>query len=152
MKQITQVPHVCIIFKESSGLWITCVINLLGCQDLQLIFWDKHTSVIPFWNRQDKVYPPNTIWDQINSLHFQSFKALNLIWSQKKKRVSKLLKKHFKSIKFLFFFPDFSRLQGWGGWVRPNLENSRFFFWSLPLMKLKKIILQIFKNQNISYS
>ena len=43
---------------------------------------------------------------QINSLHFQSFKALNLIWSQKKKkkRVSKLLKKHFKSIKFLFFF------------------------------------------------
>ena len=65
---------------------------------------------------------------QINSLHFQSFKALNLIWSQKK-RVSKLLKKHFKSINF--FFPDFSRLQGWGGWVRPNLENSRFFFFFL---------------------
>ena len=69
MKQITQVPHVCIIFKESSGLWITCVINLLGCQDLQLIFWDKHTSVIPFLNCQDKVYPPNTIWDQIKAVH-----------------------------------------------------------------------------------
>ena len=47
---------------------------------------------------------------------------------ESKKRVSKLLKKHFKSIKFLFFFPDFLQLQGWGGWVRPNLENSRFFF------------------------
>ena len=55
-------------------------------------------------------------------------RELFLVVSKNKKRVSKLLKKHFKSIKFLFFFPDFSRLQGWGGWVRPNLENSRFFF------------------------
>ena len=68
---------------------------------------------------------------QINSLHFQSFKALNLIWSQKKK-ASKLLKKHFKSI---IFFPDFSRLQGLGGWVRPNLENSRFFFFLNPSLR-----------------
>ena len=41
---------------------------------------------------------------------------------------SKLPKNHFRTIKILFFFPDFLRLQGWGGWVRPNLENSRFFF------------------------
>ena len=99
---------------------------MCSCQDLQPIFWDKHTSFIPFWNRQDKAYPPKTIWGQkiqINSLHFQSFKALNLIWSQKKGL--KIAQKHFKSI---IFFPDFSRLQGWGGLVRPNLENSRFFF------------------------
>ena len=79
---------------------------------------------------------------QINSLHFQSFKALNLIWSQKK-RVSKLLKKHFKSIKFLFFFPDFSRLQGWVGQTKSG-KFQIFFFEPFP-----KVVL--FKNWLIDY-
>ena len=74
---------------------------------------------------------------QINSLHFQSFKALNLIWSQKKKkkkkRVSKLLKKHFKSIKFLFFFQIFRDYKGGVGvsdqiWKIPDF----FFFEAFP--------------------
>ena len=51
------------------------------------------------------------------------------------KIAQKTLKNHKKK-----FSPDFSRLQGWGGWVRPNLENSRFylfFFEPFPNPKVK---------------
>ena len=50
---------------------------------------------------------------------------------------SKLPKNHFRTIKILFFFPDFPQLQVWGGWVRPNLENSRFFFEPFTFWKLE---------------
>ena len=66
---------------------------------------------------------------QINSLHFQSFKALNLIWSQKKKKkVSKLLKKHFKSIKN--FFPRFFAITrvGWVGQTKSGKFQIFFIF------------------------
>ena len=45
-----------------------------------------------------------------------------MIWSQKKSL--KIAQKHFKSI---IFPPRFFAITG-VGWVRPNLENSRFFF------------------------
>ena len=47
-------------------------------------------------------------------------------------KLLKLPKNHFRRMKILFF----SRFWLFG-WVRPNLENSRFFFnWTLPLNKI----------------
>ena len=72
---------------------------------------------------------PYRVWQETFSQHqVQNFWHF-LGWKNKFfQNCSKLPKNYFRTIKILFFFPDFLRLQEWDGWVRPNLKNSRFFF------------------------
>ena len=60
---------------------------------------------------------------------------------ESKKRVSKLLKKHFKSIKI--FFPDFLRLQGWVGGSDQIWKIPDFFFLNPSLTDFLRLNLEV---------
>ena len=57
--------------------------------------------------------------------------------SKKKKKVSKLLKKHFKSIKFLFFFQIFHDYRGGVGGSDQIWKIPDFFFEPFPNKETK---------------
>ena len=70
------------------------------------------------------------VWQETFSQHqVQNFFFWHFLrWKNKFfQNCSKLPKNHFRTIKILFFFSRFSAITRLGGWVRPNLENSRFF-------------------------